>query len=221
MGVVTRDAIIGHQMTAKIQLRVYDTILKDLKIRVALFTTKGTVVPCIDEFGSCVYDVCRAPKGKVTMWTAKCPVKPGTYWHNLVFQVSPKLKKYIGERFTQKYSFCEHVVMHAWSPLNPHKNLRRERGRHLRTLQTHTFPLPTRLHLFYSDRHSPLCRSRGELRTVSHMIGGCDNSPLTPSKLHVSKVELRESALTSSSLDDQLGLVERAREAARAPGILD
>ncbi|KAH7934063.1 hypothetical protein HPB49_020992 [Dermacentor silvarum] len=52
MGLVTRDAVIGHQMMAKIKLRVYDTILEDLKLRVALFTPRGTVVPCIERFGS-------------------------------------------------------------------------------------------------------------------------------------------------------------------------
>ncbi|XP_037525707.1 uncharacterized protein LOC119402663 [Rhipicephalus sanguineus] len=97
MGVVTRDAVVGQQMTAKIKLRVYDTILKELKMRVALFTPQGTVVPCIERFGSCVYDVCEdVPESKMTMWTTKCPVKPGTYWRNLVFRVSPKLLKYIG-----------------------------------------------------------------------------------------------------------------------------
>ncbi|XP_075529688.1 uncharacterized protein LOC142563063 [Dermacentor variabilis] len=98
MGLVTRDAIIGHQMMAKIKLRVYDTILKDLKLRVALFTPRGTVVPCIERFGSCVYDVCEnVPDDKVTMWTTKCPVQPGTYWRNFVFRVSPKLEKHIGD----------------------------------------------------------------------------------------------------------------------------
>ncbi|KAH7939436.1 hypothetical protein HPB52_012691 [Rhipicephalus sanguineus] len=87
MGVVTRDAVVGQQMTAKIKLRVYDTILKELKMRVALFTPQGTVVPCIERFGSCVYDVCEdVPESKMTMWTTKCPVKPGTYWRNLVFR---------------------------------------------------------------------------------------------------------------------------------------
>ncbi|KAL3187227.1 hypothetical protein MRX96_025540 [Rhipicephalus microplus] len=99
MGVVTRDAIIGSQMTAKIKLRVYDTILKELKLRVTLFTPEGTVVPCIEHFGSCVYDVCEdVPDDKKTMWTTKCPVKPGTYWRNLIFRVSPKLLKHIGQR---------------------------------------------------------------------------------------------------------------------------
>ncbi|KAH7933386.1 hypothetical protein HPB49_012073 [Dermacentor silvarum] len=48
----TRDAIVGSTMKAKIKLRVYDAILKDLKLRTALFTPEGHIVPCIDGFGS-------------------------------------------------------------------------------------------------------------------------------------------------------------------------
>ncbi|XP_050050175.1 uncharacterized protein [Dermacentor andersoni] len=100
----TKDAIVGSTMKAKIKLRVYDTILKDLKLRTALFTPEGHIVPCIAGFGSCVYDLCKENKkntkllGKGTKpeITAKCPIPPGTYYRTLEFKLSPELNKHIG-----------------------------------------------------------------------------------------------------------------------------
>ncbi|KAH6923994.1 hypothetical protein HPB50_010221 [Hyalomma asiaticum] len=111
MRVTTKDAVVGSTMKAKIKLRVYDTILKDLKLTLALFTPEGHIVPCIDGFGSCVYDLCSARKntpkllgngtktgstGTKTESTLQCPVAPGTYYRTMQFKLSPKLTQHIG-----------------------------------------------------------------------------------------------------------------------------
>nr|ABB90889.2 immunoglobulin G binding protein B [Rhipicephalus haemaphysaloides haemaphysaloides] len=104
MRVTTKDAVVNSTMKAKIKLRVYDAILKDLKLRLALFTPEGHIVPCIDGFGSCVYDLCKANKNTTLLLgngtepnnNAQCPVPPGTYYRTLEFKLSSKLTKHIG-----------------------------------------------------------------------------------------------------------------------------
>lgn len=103
---------------------------------------------------------------------------------------------------------------------SPHKSLPRDQERLLRALQVNTFPHPTRLHLFDRTHVSPLCRFCGEPGTLRHIVGGCDKSTLDPPNIHLS-TELWERALASSGLEDQLRLIERAVDAARAQGILE
>lgn len=127
------------------------------------------------------------------------------------------------ERMQPLTSYAEitqHYRLSRQTLAPPHKSLPREHERHLRALQTNTFPHPIRLHLF-NHQNSPLCRFCGEPGTLRHMVGGCDQSPLIPPNLQLSTAELWESALASTGLDDQLRLAQRAVDAARAQGILD
>ncbi|KAG0423199.1 hypothetical protein HPB47_001012, partial [Ixodes persulcatus] len=89
------------------------------------------------------------------------------------------------------------------------KSLPREQERTLRALQVNTFPHPTRNHLLAPTDFSPQCRFCGEPGSLRHMIP------------HPLPHELWERALASSDLDDQLRVVARAQDAARAQGILD
>ncbi|XP_077529322.1 uncharacterized protein LOC144141664 [Haemaphysalis longicornis] len=98
MGVLTRDSVVGSYMTVKIKFRVYDTTLRDLKLKTYGFTPYGRKLPCIKHFGSCNYDLCKeGPHDKATMLTAQCPIKPGTYWRNFVFHISPKMRQFIDD----------------------------------------------------------------------------------------------------------------------------
>uniref|UniRef100_A0A6G5A485 Putative immunoglobulin g binding protein b n=1 Tax=Rhipicephalus microplus TaxID=6941 RepID=A0A6G5A485_RHIMP len=104
MRVTTKDAVVNSTMKAKIKLRVYDTILKDLKLRLTMFTPEGHIVPCIDGFGSCTHDFCNTNKNTTMLlsngtepdYGVQCPVRPGTYYRTLDFKLSPKLIKHIG-----------------------------------------------------------------------------------------------------------------------------
>lgn len=118
------------------------------------------------------------------------------------------------QEITQHYRLSRRIYPPA------HKSLPRDQERLLRALQVNTFPHPTRLHFFDPTQFSPLCRFCGEPGTLQHIVGGCEKSTLDPPNLHLS-TELWERALASSSLEDQLRLIGRAVDAARAQGILE
>lgn len=90
----------------------------------------------------------------------------------------------------------------------------------LRRIQTNTFPNPVRLNHLFPTQYSPECAFCGNSGTLYHIVWECDRNPDLPPIPNPSR-EQWESMLSSSSLDDQMILVDRADRARTAHGLPD
>lgn len=89
-----------------------------------------------------------------------------------------------------------------------------------RQIETNTYPNLHRYSLSYPGKYQPECPTCSSTPTVYHITWECNSNwreDTTPEK----KLALWEAALASSSLEDQLHLVNLAREKARLSGVLD
>lgn len=101
-----------------------------------------------------------------------------------------------------------------------HASLTKEQEHCLRLLQTNTFPHPSKLHLLHPTQYFQLCKFCASAGTLYHMVWECSANPKIPRIAHPSR-EQWEKELSSSGLDSQLRLVERAVAAGVSNGVLE
>lgn len=102
----------------------------------------------------------------------------------------------------------------------PHTQLTREEAAAWRQLQTNTFPSLSLRHAFYPTMYPDRCPSCGGHPNLYHSTWECPKPP-TQTPIPNPSPSGWEAALSSAALDDQRGLIDRARRIAAANGALD
>lgn len=102
----------------------------------------------------------------------------------------------------------------------PHNALTREEAVIWRKLQTNTYPHLSLYHAIHPALYSYKCPHCDQCATLYHMVWACANTPQLTPITHPTTRQW-EAALSSSDSTDQLNLVNRARRAAKAAGLLD
>lgn len=114
----------------------------------------------------------------------------------------------------------EHYRLERRTLPPPHEKLTKEEANTYRRLQTNTYPHGTLLHAIHPTSYSATCKYCPQPCTLYHMIWACANTPSLP-PIPSPNHEQWEGMLASPDPGDQLRLVERARQAATAQGLLD
>lgn len=109
----------------------------------------------------------------------------------------------------------------------PHPKLTKEEATAFRRLQSNTYTHGILLHRIYPTLHAYHCPICDVPDTLAHLILECpwrpqdaDNKPATTARNNL-LAETWEAKISARDLDDQRGLVARAREAIAARGFLD
>lgn len=120
------------------------------------------------------------------------------------------------------HDILQHQRLSRRSLPPPHKHLTKEETVEWRLLQTNTYPHLSLLHSMYPAVHPsnqcPLCGR--ETATLYHVTWACPETKTVPVNDNPTS-EQWEAVLSSSTLEDQRRLVERARATAKATGALE
>lgn len=100
----------------------------------------------------------------------------------------------------------------------PHSSLNKQQATAWRLLQTNTFPNPIAYNHCYPDLYSDRCKHCNQRADLKHIIWACPNIVKGPNTYM--NTEQWETALLSSSIEDQLQVIRQAEDAARAQGLL-
>lgn len=102
----------------------------------------------------------------------------------------------------------------------PHKKLTKEEATSWRLIQTGTYPNLHFLNKMHPTEYPARCPWCSEKPTLIHITWTCRAIPGLP-PIDQASVERWEELLASDNLDDQISLIDRARRAATACGVLD
>lgn len=106
----------------------------------------------------------------------------------------------------------------------PHQFLDRKQAVALRLLQTNSFPKPVLYHQMYPYLYEPKCKFCSGWATLSHMMWKCPHIATNPHEhstyfLNIHNDVQWETALHSSTAEDQQALVRIARKATDSHGV--
>lgn len=123
----------------------------------------------------------------------------------------------------EKYGERLSLIMQKRSTFpTPHKELNAIEAQILRQIQTNTYPHKSRLAKMFPNSFQETCTKCGEIATLFHATWACPRIwPQENNSIQINPIETWEAALTSSSLEDQLRLIQRAKVGAVASGALD
>lgn len=114
----------------------------------------------------------------------------------------------------------QHLRLERQTLPGPARGLNKSEECHLRRLQTMSFNNPSRLHAIEPESFSAQCKFCGQKADLYHMVWACQkNSSIAI--INQPTWEDWEAALSSSDLEEQRALIERARAAAFANGVPD
>ncbi|CAN7939450.1 unnamed protein product, partial [Ixodes hexagonus] len=85
--VAITNAELGMTMTLNFTLNITTTLNNSPQLKVTMTKNNGARIFCIDNFGSCTYDLCggtsSVEKRLGSLWNNTCPITPNSYTESL------------------------------------------------------------------------------------------------------------------------------------------
>ncbi|CAN7994383.1 unnamed protein product [Ixodes pacificus] len=98
--VVITNARLGQTMTLNFTVNITTTLNTSPQLKVTMTTNFGLPIPCINDVGSCAYDLCggtsEVEQGLGSRWNNTCPITPNSYTESLTAALPTDIKFLLG-----------------------------------------------------------------------------------------------------------------------------